>query len=126
MGTYGTRAGLDYTFFNLKEGKDFLSSDVTGTTQIFTPHMTFEMALTENFQAYGDYGLDIKMGDKRDRQNNVINDQLRIPYASFDISKMDSFAGGGQTVFNPKFSLSTAHFLGARRAPIRWPAVRIR
>lgn len=41
------------------------------------------------------------------------NDQLRLPYFSFDFMKLDSFLGGGQTTFSPRVTFSASDFLGA-------------
>ena len=47
------------------------------------------------------------------RNEITANDQLRLPYVAFDLSKIDSFFGGGQTTFGPRFTFGTANFLGA-------------
>ena len=110
IGTYGTKFGLDITNFKMKLGKEYQSFDITGKTQIYTPHLSWELALTEDFEAYADLGMDIKSIKKKMSGDITANDQLRTPYFGFDFSKTDS---GGQTTFSPKFNFGTSGFLGA-------------
>ena len=113
LDTYGTKAGLDLTFFDMKLGREYRGSDITGNTRIMTPHISRELSLSEDFQAYADAGIDIKVIEKRTTGTLVTNDQIRMPYAALDLAKMDTFLGGGQTVFSPRVSVSTRDFLGA-------------
>jgi hemolysin activation/secretion protein len=113
--TYGTKAVLDITTFSMLLGKEYKGFDIAGDTEIYTPHMTAEIYLSEDFQANVDAGLDIKSVKKRQLGNMTANDQLRIFYAAFDLSKIDSVFGGGQTSFSPRFDFSTTHFLGASK-----------
>jgi len=69
--------------------------------------------LVEDFQAYSDVGIDIKVIKKKTAGEIVTNDQIRMPYASIDLAKMDSLFGGGKLLLHPGFSVSTEHFLGA-------------
>jgi hemolysin activation/secretion protein len=50
---------------------------------------------------------------KRAAGVQTADDQSRVPYASAEVTKTDSFLGGGQTTFSPKVSFGTADFLGA-------------
>ena len=110
LGTYGTKFGIDVTNFGMKLGAEYKDFDITGSTQIYSPHFSWELALTENFEAYADLGLDIKSIKKKQARDITTNDQLRTPYFGFDFSKTDS---SGQTTFSPKFDFGTAGFLGA-------------
>ena len=111
--TYGTRACFDYTAFSMKLGKEYKRFDITGTTQIYTPHISGEIYLSEDFQAGVDTGIEIKSIKKKVAWKTTTNDQLRQPYVDFDLAKMDTIFGGGQTAFSPRFSFGTANFLGA-------------
>ena len=111
--THGTKVGFNFTYFYTKLGKEFKSYDIEGYTQIYTPYISQELYLSEDFQASVNVGLDIKSIKKYMRDSLTSNDQLRLPYFGFDFSKLDSFFGGGQTTFNPKFVFGTANFLGA-------------
>ncbi len=113
LGTKGTRIGFDFTNFFTKLGEEYSDLDITGSTQIYTPHLSLEMYLSQDFQAYADLGIDIKSIRKRNNGNAVTSDQIRMPYAAFDFAKTDSFLGGGQTIFAPRFSFSLDHCLGA-------------
>ena len=113
LDTCGTKAGLDLTFFKMKLGKEFRDLDITGSTSIMTPHISRELYLSEDFQAYADAGIDIKVIKKKNAGELVTNDQIRMPYVAVDLAKSDTFLGGGQTVFTPRVSVSVEHFLGA-------------
>ena len=110
VGTYGTKMGVDVTYFDMKLGKEFKSFDITGNTQIYTPHVSWELALAEDSDAYVTLGIDIKSIRKRFEDTSTANDQLRIPYLGFDFSKTDL---SGQSTFSPKFDFGTSGFLGA-------------
>lgn len=111
IGTYGTKFGLDATYFKMHIGKEFKSYEIHGVSQIYIPHLSWELALKEDFQANANLGLEIKSIKKKTLGSVTSSDQLRTPYFGFDFTKIDSFAG--QTTFSPKFSFGTAHFLGA-------------
>jgi len=110
IGTYGTKFGLDATYFKMKLGKEYKSYDITGTSQIYSPYFSWELALSEVFEAYTSLGMDIKSIKKKMAGDTTANDQLRTPYFAFNFSKIDS---GGQTTFAPKFNFGTSGFLGA-------------
>jgi len=111
--TYGTKLKFDFTYFFTQLGKEFKTFDIEGETQIYIPHISQELYLSEDFQATGDIGLEIKSIKKYMHDEITANDQLRLPYLKFDLSKLDSFFGGGQTSFGPRFTFGTANFLGA-------------
>jgi len=110
IGTYGTKFGLDATYFKMKLGKEYKSYDITGTSQIYSPYFSWELALSEVFEAYTSLGMDIKSIKKKMAGDTTANDQLRTPYFAFNFSKIDS---RGQTTFVPKFNFGTSGFLGA-------------
>jgi hemolysin activation/secretion protein len=110
IGTYGTKFGIDVNYFKMKLGKDYKSSDITGITQIYTPYFSWELALSEYFQAYLDLGMDIKSIKKKMEGDTTSSDQLRTPYFGFDFTKTDS---RGRTTFSPQFNFGTSGFLGA-------------
>jgi hemolysin activation/secretion protein len=113
LGTYGTKAAIDLTAFSMKLGKEYSDLDVNGTTLICTPHISRELYLSADIQAYADLGIDIKSIKKKESGDTVTKDQLRMPYVSFDLTEADSFLGGGQTVFEPRFSVSLRDLMGA-------------
>jgi hemolysin activation/secretion protein len=94
----------------MKLGQEDKSYNITGYTQIYTPHFSWELALTENFEADYDLGIDFKSINKE--QGGTITDdgQYRIPYFSFNFSKTDPL---GTTTFTPRFDFGTSGFLGA-------------
>jgi hemolysin activation/secretion protein len=112
LDTYGTRAGIDLTNFYMKLGREFRDQDITGTTQVATPHVSWELWLSPDFQGYVDLGMDFKSIKRKNSGEPVSNDQIRMPYAAFDLAKTDHYLGGGQTTFSPRLSFSTGHFLG--------------
>jgi len=113
--TYGTKAAFDSTQFYSKLGQEFKGYGITGTTEIYTPHMSGEIYLSDMFQANIDAGLEIKSIKRMTMGEITANDQLRLPYFSFDFTKLDFFLGGGQTSFSPKATFSTSNFLGASK-----------
>ncbi|MBI3602513.1 MAG: ShlB/FhaC/HecB family hemolysin secretion/activation protein [Candidatus Omnitrophica bacterium] len=112
VGTNGTKFGLDVTYFRLKVGKEFKSFNITGVSQIYTPHLSWELALTEDFEAYYDLGINIKSINKKQAGTVTDNGQMRIPYFAFDFIKTDS---EGVTTFSPKFDFGTSGFWGSSR-----------
>ncbi|MDD5432706.1 MAG: ShlB/FhaC/HecB family hemolysin secretion/activation protein [Candidatus Omnitrophica bacterium] len=113
IGTYGTKFGIDFTYFDMKLWKEYKSFDITGNSQIYTPHINWELALKDNFESYLNLGMDFKSIKKHTLGVITASDQLRTPFFGFNFSKTDAFGGGGQTSFNPKFNFSTSSFLGA-------------
>lgn len=113
LDTYGAKLGFEFSYFTTKLGKEFSSFNITGDSFSYAPHVTQEMYLSETFQADIDYGLEFKSIKKYFLGNKTTEDELRMPYLAFDLSNIDSFFGGGQNTFSPKFTFSTAHFLGA-------------
>ncbi|MFH1877159.1 MAG: ShlB/FhaC/HecB family hemolysin secretion/activation protein [Candidatus Omnitrophota bacterium] len=110
LDTYGTKIGLSAAFFKMKVGKEFKTFDIAGVTEIFTPYFIKELYLAENAQVGFDAGLEIKSVKKWVGDSRTSNDQLRIPYFSFDCNRVDYW---GRTSFSPRFSFGTDHFLGA-------------
>jgi len=104
---------MDFTVYTTKLGLEYKGYDITGITQMYTPHIGGEIYLSEDFQANIDTGLEIKSVIRKTMGNITSNDQLRIPYVTFDLNKVDSLFNGGQTSFTPRFSFGTGHFLGA-------------
>lgn len=113
--TRGIKVGFDAAVFTNKLGLEYKVVDITGNTQIYTPRISGEIYLSEDFQINVDSGLEIKSNKKFIIGDVSSNDQLRVPYVSFDISKMDTLFGGGQTSFSPKLAFNTAHFLGSSK-----------
>ena len=110
LGTYGTRFNLDATYFKMKLGKEYKVNEITGDTQILSPYFSWELALTEDSEANANLGMDIKSIKKKTDQEVSSNDQLRIPFFGFDLSKTDP---AGRTDFSPRFNFGTSGFLGA-------------
>jgi len=110
MGTYGTKFGIDITHFKMKIGKEFKPYHIRGETQIYTPHVSWELALKEDFQATFETGLDIKSITQETNYNKSSDDQLRIPYFELNLMKSDPY---GQTTFNPKVSFGTSSWWGS-------------
>jgi hemolysin activation/secretion protein len=114
--TRGTKIGFDAAVFTNKLGMEYKTADITGNTQIYTPRISGEIYLSDDLQVSIDAGLEIKSNKKFIIGNVSSNDQLRLPYVGFNVSKMDTLLGGGQTSFSPKLIFSTAHFLGASKS----------
>ncbi|MCX5666950.1 MAG: hypothetical protein NTY34_01370 [Candidatus Omnitrophica bacterium] len=114
--TYGTRLGFDAVIFTNKLGLEYKGFGITGNTQIYTPKIMSQMYLAEGLQMNTEGGIDIKSSRKWAMGQMSTNDQLRIPYVNFDLTKLDSFFGGGQTSLLSQFRFSAAHFLGAAGA----------
>ncbi|MDO8525007.1 MAG: ShlB/FhaC/HecB family hemolysin secretion/activation protein [Candidatus Omnitrophota bacterium] len=113
--TRGAKAGLDFSYFTVKIGREFRDFDIIGNTYNYIAHMTGEIYLTENMQISADSGINIKSISKSVHSDTTVEEQLRMPYYGMDISRIDSFLGGGQTMFSPKVDFGTGGFLGASR-----------
>jgi len=113
--TYGTRLGFDFTYFWMKLKKEFSEFNIVGQTLIFTPRISWEMALTELFTANINMGLSIKSIKKFQDSSKTSDDQLRLPYFGYDLTNIDSFLGGGQNSLSPKFMFGTAGWLNASK-----------
>lgn len=110
LDTYGTKIGLDAALFNMELGKDYNVYNITGQTTVFTPHISWELALSEDFQATIQSGLEIKTILKEMQKEETSHDELRVPYLSLNMTKTDS---NGQTSFSPRVAFGTSDFLGA-------------
>jgi hemolysin activation/secretion protein len=113
MDTYGMKVGVDIVTFDTKIGREYKVFDITGHTQIYTPKIVSEMHLSEDFQADTEVGMDIKSIKKFTLGERTSDDELRMPYALTNFTKLDSLFGGGQTSLMSKFIFSTDGFLGA-------------
>ena len=111
LDTYGTKFSLDLLYFKMRLGKEYKPYEITGVTRICTPQVSKELFLSDDFQARGSLGLQIKSVKKKSEGNTTASDQLREPYFGFDFTKNDSW--GGQINFSPKFTFGTSNFLGA-------------
>jgi len=111
--TYGTKLGLTFSCFDMKLGGEFKQFDITGRTVTFTPYISKELALSEDFQSDLELGLDAKSIKRKTAGQITSDDQLRMPYLDLNMSKIDTFFGGGQTTFSPRIEFSTSNFLGA-------------
>ncbi len=110
LGTYGAKAGFDFTHFGMKLGREYRDEDITGYTEFYTPRLSWEMYLSADFQANIETGLEIKSIRRMTRSDTTSNDQLRTPYIGYSFTKIDSL--GGQTTFTPRFSFGTKNILG--------------
>ena len=113
IGTQGLKAGIDYSFFWMKLGKEFKDYDITGTTQMYVPHLSMDLGLTEDFSADTEVGLKIESIKRFQHSSTSSNDQLRLPYVGFNFTNIDTFLSGGQNAFSPQFVFGTSEFLGA-------------
>ncbi len=111
--TRGTKFGFDFSYFTSKIGKEFRDFDVVGNTLDFIPHITGEIYLSETLQVSADAGLNIKSTRKLVGPDPTVEEQLRILYYRLDMSRIDSFFGGGQTALSPQVDFGTGYFLGA-------------
>lgn len=110
LDTFGTKAGIDVTYFSMKLGKEYKANDITGVTQIYTPYLSKELSLSDDFESSAKIGMDIKSIKKRTAGTITSSDQLRIPFLEFNFTENDNF---GQSNISPRFNFSTDHFLGA-------------
>ena len=110
IGTNGTKFYFDTTYFKMRLGKEYGPQDITGQTQIYTPRLSWELALREDYQADFNLGIDIKSIVQKTAGEKTSDDQLRLPWFGFDFTKQDTT---GQTSFSPKFSFSSSGFLGS-------------
>ncbi len=110
VSSYGTKFGIDVTYFKDKLGQELKAFDINGVSQIYDPHLLWELYLDEIFQAYFRTGLEIRSITKKIDENLTASDQLRIPYFSFDLNRNDNY---GSTHLSPQFSFGTGDFLGA-------------
>ncbi|MFH1692218.1 MAG: POTRA domain-containing protein [Candidatus Omnitrophota bacterium] len=108
--TYGSKFGFEYTYYKMRLGKEYKSFDIRGKTFIFTPYLTKELFLTETFEGNAHVGIDIKCIRKTQEEIVTSDDQLRMPYMSFDFSAQDAT---GYTTFSPQTTFSTQNFMGA-------------
>ena len=113
LDTYGTRLGIDFTYFTSKLGREYRYLDRTGNTYILTPYFSKELYLSERRQTNISAGLEMKSVEKKARGTLTTDDQLRLPYIEVDFTNIDAFFGGGQNSFIPRATFGTDHFLGA-------------
>lgn len=113
--TFGTKIGMDFVVFTNKLGREYKGYGITGNTQSYTPHIASEMYLSDDLQINTDAGFEIKSVKKWIMGEKSSNDQLRMPFVGMDITKIDSFSGGGQTSLSSKFIFNTSSFMGSSR-----------
>lgn len=111
VNAYGTKLGFTMSYFSMRLGKEFKAAGIKGFSQSYTPYLSQELYLSENYQASVNAGLDIKRINRRMDANRTNLDELRLPYFGFDFSALDRFHG--QTTFTPQVTFGTQHFLGA-------------
>jgi len=110
--TYGTRLGFNFSRFYLKLGKEFREFDITGDSQVYSPFFAKELWLSETSEVDMIVGIDIKSIKKYTTGVKTADDQLRVPYFGYEITRNDAY---GQTVLSPRFSFGTGRFLGASK-----------
>ncbi|MBN2119619.1 MAG: ShlB/FhaC/HecB family hemolysin secretion/activation protein [Candidatus Omnitrophica bacterium] len=110
LGTQGRKIGLDATYYKMRLGKEFKDFKIRGRSQIYNVYFSDELYLSRNLEASLDLGMEIKCIDKTINGVQASDDQLRIPYFGFNLSKTDSF---GWSSFSPRFNFSCEDFLGA-------------
>lgn len=115
VNTYGTRLGFNFAYFRSKLGAEYKPYNIRGNTTIYTPHIQQEIYLSEDMQIDSDFGFEIKCIRKRIEGNLTASDQLRQPYFSFDLTRLDRLFGGGQTTYSPLFKFGVPHFLGGSK-----------
>jgi hemolysin activation/secretion protein len=113
LDTYGTKIAVDYTYFYTDLKKEYELSNIIGKTHILVFRILKELGLSDYFQIDADMGIEIKSVHKRTSGSITTNDQLRMPYIKFDITKIDAFLGGGQSTFSPKFTFNIKDDLGS-------------
>ena len=113
INTRGTKVGFDFTFFTMRLGREYKQLDISGKSQMYTPHISQELFLSERTQVDADTGVKIKSIQRIVDNETTTNDQLREPYLGFEVSHIDPFFGGGQTTFSPQAVFGTEDFLGA-------------
>ena len=100
LNTYGTKVGMSFSNFHLRLWKQFKTSDITGSTKIWTPFINQELFLSESMDIQLNAGLDIKSIKQYTMGHKTNEDQLRVPYIGVDYTENDST---GQTVVSPRF-----------------------
>jgi len=113
IGTYGTRVSVDASYFTMTLGEEFRDFDITGQAQIYSPRVTFEVALQESFQVFANAGIDIKSIIRKMSGSTTSDDQLRLPWCGLDLKIVDAF--GGRTEFSPKLVFGRDDIFGACR-----------
>ncbi|MBF0494310.1 MAG: ShlB/FhaC/HecB family hemolysin secretion/activation protein [Candidatus Omnitrophica bacterium] len=108
---YGTNVGIDFTLFDTTLGEEFKPLHVKSRFQSYTPYISWQLYLSEVMEMRMDTGFDVKSTVKRNLGTVTTNEELRLPYLSFDMNFIDSF--GGYTDIKPKVSCGTQDFLGA-------------
>lgn len=111
--TYGTKAGVDFTFFQSQLGKEYKSLDQVGKTEIVTPYIIKELWLSEKNEADLKFGIEIKNIKKETGTSLTTSEQLRLPFLGFNFTRNDAW---GQATFSPQFNFSLKDTLGASSA----------
>lgn len=112
VGTNGTKVSLETVYFKMKTGREYKAEAIRGLSQIYNPSISWELALSEVFQADATLGMEIKTITKKTNGNRTYSDQLRLPYLAFNFFRRDLYSAG-QTTFVPRLTFGTKNFLGA-------------
>lgn len=111
--SYGASIGFEATNFRMKLGKELKSLDISGESSIYSPYISRQLSLSENFSSDITAGLDIVSVRKKRDHAVEANDQLRVPFVGMNMVMTDTLGGAGETRFGPKISFGTEDFLGA-------------
>ncbi len=111
LNTYGTKLGLDVLYFRSELGKEYKPYDITGATWMYSPHILWELYLSEYVQAGAEAGVEIKSVRKKMLDDLTADDHLSLPYIGFEAGIND--LSGNRTFFSPRFTLGTSGFLGS-------------
>ncbi len=110
LGINGTKVGVDLGYFEARLGEEFRASDITTTTKFYTPHVSWELYLSQQTQVNLRSGIKIKDIRKRERTAKITDERLRVPFVGIDVVKSDKW---GQTTFSPEVNMGTEKFLGS-------------
>ncbi|MFH1782965.1 MAG: ShlB/FhaC/HecB family hemolysin secretion/activation protein [Candidatus Omnitrophota bacterium] len=113
LDTYGTKLGIDATYYKMKLGKEFKALDIEGETRILTPHLMWEIFLSEDTEIEGDVGFEIKDIEKTTQTAVTTEEQLTLLFAGFTVEKQTSFFGGSYLTFAPKMTMGQKNLFGA-------------
>lgn len=108
--TYGTRFGLSAGYFQGKLGREYFSSDVTTKSAFYNPYISWELYQSSEVEVDLRVGMQVNNLKKREAEDLITNEKLRVPNVGIDFVKTDST---GQTTFSPDVMFVPKNFLGA-------------
>jgi len=84
------KGGDGRRIFRSEAGEEYKQYDIVTTTKFYTPNVSWELYQVPDAQVNLSSGVKIKDIRKKEGQQKITDENLRLPYAGLNIIKSDS------------------------------------